>query len=111
MNFATIQENNMSRIDETRLFISVRIAVLTVSDTRGLSEDKSGDLLTSRLTEAGHTLAARDICTDDIEAITVQLNKFIRNPEIDCVISTGGTGVTGRDVTPEAFRIVFEKEI
>ena len=101
----------MSRIDETKPFIVVRIAVLTVSDTRSLAEDKSGDLLVSRLIEAGHTLAARDICADDVGAITAQLNGFIANTEIDCVISTGGTGVTGRDVTPEAFRSVFEKEI
>jgi molybdenum cofactor biosynthesis protein B len=101
----------MSRIDKTRPFIAVRIAVLTVSDTRSLAEDKSGDLLARRLIEAGHTLATRDICTDDVDAITAQLNKFVATTEIDCVISTGGTGVTGRDVTPEAFRSVFEKEI
>jgi len=101
----------MAKIDETRPFIAVRIAVLTVSDTRGLDDDKSGDLLVSRLTEAGHILAARAICTDDIDNITAQLNSFIAEPDIDCVISTGGTGVTGRDVTPEAFRAVFEKEI
>ena len=101
----------MAKIDETRPFIAVRIAVLTVSDTRGLDDDKSGDLLVSRLTEAGHILAARAICTDDIDNITDQLNSFIAEPDIDCVISTGGTGVTGRDVTPEAFRAVFEKEI
>lgn len=101
----------MAKIDETRPFIAVRIAVLTVSDTRSLDDDKSGDLLVSRLTKAGHILADRAICTDDIETITTQLNSFIADPEIDCVISTGGTGVTGRDVTPEAFRAVFEKEI
>ena len=101
----------MAKIDETRPFIAVRIAVLTVSDTRGLDDDKSGDLLVSRLTEAGHILAARANCTDDIDNITAQLNSFIADPDIDCVISTGGTGVTGRDVTPEAFRAVFEKEI
>ncbi len=101
----------MAKLDETRPFIAVRIAVLTVSDTRSLDEDKSGDLLVSRLTEAGHVLAARAICTDDIDNITAQLNSFIADSDIDCVISTGGTGVTGRDVTPEAFRAVFEKEI
>ena len=101
----------MAKIDETRPFIAVRIAVLTVSDTRSLDEDKSGDLLVSRLTGAGHVLAARAICTDDIDNITAQLNSFIADPDIDCVISTAGTGVTGRDVTPEAFRAVFEKEI
>lgn len=101
----------MAKIDETRPFIAVKIAVLTVSDTRSLEDDKSGDVLVGRLTDAGHTLAARAICTDDVEAITARLNSFIADPEIDCVISTGGTGVTGRDVTPEAFRAVFEKEI
>ena len=101
----------MAKLDETRPFIAVRIAVLTVSDTRSLNDDKSGDLLVSRLTEAGHVLEARAICTDDIDNITAQLNSFISNSDIDCVISTGGTGVTGRDVTPEAFRAVFEKEI
>ena len=101
----------MAKLDETRPFIAVRISVLTVSDTRSLDEDKSGDLLVSRLTEAGHVLAARAICTDDVDNITAQLNSFIADPDIDCVISTGGTGVTGRDVTPEAFRAVFEKEI
>ena len=101
----------MARIDETRPFIAVRIAVLTVSDTRSLAEDKSGDLLVSRLIEAGHSLAARDICIDDVDTISAHLNRFIIDTEIDCVISTGGTGVTERDVTPEAFRSVFEKEI
>ena len=101
----------MSRLDETRPFIPVRIAVLTVSDTRSLDQDKSGALLASRLTHAGHILAMRDICTDDIKSITAKLQKFIATDDIDCVISTGGTGVTGRDVTPEAFRAVFEKEI
>ena len=83
----------MSRIDKTRPFIAVRIAVLTVSDTRSLAEDKSGDLLVSRLIEADHILAARDICTDDVDAITKQLKRFIADTEIDCVISTGGTGL------------------
>jgi molybdenum cofactor biosynthesis protein B len=101
----------MPRIDETRPFIAVRIAVLTVSDTRSLAEDKSGDFLVGRITEAGHTLAARELCTDDMDVIIARLNKFIADDIIDCVISTGGTGVTGRDVTPEAFRTVFEKEI
>ena len=101
----------MAKLDQTRPFIPVRIAVLTVSDSRGLDEDKSGGLLVSRLTEAGHILAAREICTDDEEAIISKLNSFITTQDIDCVISTGGTGVTGRDVTPEAFRAVFEKEI
>ena len=101
----------MSRIDETRPFVPVSIAVLTISDSRTLEEDKSGDLLASRLSEAGHNLAARAIVTDDEPAIIAQLQTFIADSEIDVVISTGGTGLTGRDVTPEAFRSVFEKEI
>ena len=101
----------MSRIDETRPFVPVSIAVLTISDSRTLEEDKSGDLLASRLSEAGHNLAARAIVTDDEPAIIAQLQTFIADSEIDVVISTGGTGLTGRDVTPEAFRSVLEKEI
>ena len=101
----------MSKIDETRAFVPVSIAVLTVSDSRSLEDDKSGDLLVGRLTEAGHKLAARAIVTDDEPAIITQLQTFIADKEIDVVISTGGTGLTGRDVTPEAFRAVFEKEI
>lgn len=101
----------MSRIDETRPFVPVSIAVLTISDSRTLEEDKSGDLLASRLSDAGHKLVARAIVTDDEPAIIAQLQRFIADSEIDVVISTGGTGLTGRDVTPEAFRSVFEKEI
>lgn len=98
-------------IDETRTFIPVRIAVLTVSDTRGPADDRSGDTLVERLTAAGHVLADRAIVRDDVPAIAAQLNAWIDDPEIDCVISTGGTGVTGRDVTPEAFARVWDKEI
>jgi molybdenum cofactor biosynthesis protein B len=101
----------MSRLDETRPFVPVRIAVLTVSDSRSLAEDKSGDLLAERLTGAGHHLAARDIVPDDQQAICDFLALAIEDSEIDVVIATGGTGLTGRDVTPEAFRSVFEKEI
>ena len=101
----------MSRLDETRPFVPVRIAILTVSDTRSLKNDKSGDMLQSRLTEAGHELAARDIVIDDQKNICGVLTSFIESKNIDCVISTGGTGLSGRDVTPEAFRSVFEKEI
>lgn len=101
----------MGKIDDTRPFVAVSIAVLTVSDSRSLDDDKSGDLLVSRLTEAGHNLADRAIVQDDEELITAQLQRFIDNKEIDVVIATGGTGLTGRDVTPEAFRAVFEKEI
>ena len=98
-------------IDETRPFLPVRIAVLTVSDTRGLAEDRSGDTLVARLGEAGHILADRLILKDDADAIVAQLHRWIDDPEIDCVISTGGTGVTGRDVTPEAVERVADKMI
>jgi molybdenum cofactor biosynthesis protein B len=101
----------MTRIDESAVFISVRIAILTVSDSRGLSEDRSGDVLVGRLTEAGHILADRKILTDERDEIAVQLRDWCDNPEIDVVISTGGTGLTGRDVTVEAHRDVYEKEI
>jgi len=92
-------------------FHPVRIAIMTVSDTRTLDDDKSGNILVERLKEAGHLLADRTIVTDDIEAIAGQLHDWIANTEIDVVISTGGTGLTGRDVTPEAFQCVYEKEI
>lgn len=101
----------MSRIDETKEFIPVRIAVLTVSDTRGLAEDRSGDTLVQRLTEAGHVLADRRIVKDERAEISAQLRAWIADPEVDVVISTGGTGLTGRDVTVEAHRDVYEKEI
>lgn len=98
-------------IDPALPFKPVRIAALTVSDTRQLADDRSGDTLVERLTAAGHTLAARAIVRDDVPAIVAQLEAWIENPEIDCVISTGGTGVTGRDVTPEALAKVWDKEI
>ena len=101
----------MSRIDETKQFIPVRIAVLTVSDSRSLAEDRSGDTLVQRLTEAGHDLAARAICTDDRDKIAAQLRAWVADSEIDVILSTGGTGLTGRDVTVEAHRDVYEKEI
>ncbi len=101
----------MSRIDETKDFIPVRIAVLTVSDTRTLAEDKSGDTLVDRLTEAGHLLAARAIVQDDRTTIAAHLRQWIADPAIDVILSTGGTGLTGRDVTVEAHRDVYEKEI
>ncbi|ASP19202.1 molybdenum cofactor biosynthesis protein B [Antarctobacter heliothermus] len=101
----------MPRIDESREFIPVRIAVLTVSDTRGLSEDRSGDTLVQRLTEAGHILADRAIVKDERKGIADQLRAWIVNDQVDVVISTGGTGLTGRDVTVEAHRDVYEKEI
>jgi molybdenum cofactor biosynthesis protein B len=101
----------MSRIDESKEFIPVRIAVLTVSDTRTLAEDRSGDTLVSRIAEAGHKLADRKIIQDERAQIADQLRAWCADPEIDVVISTGGTGLTGRDVTVEAHRDVYEKEI
>ena len=101
----------MSRIDESREFIPVRIAVLTVSDTRTPDQDKSGDTLVDRLTGAGHVLAARAIVRDERAEIAAQLRAWVADPGIDVVISTGGTGLTGRDVTVEAHRDVYEKEI
>jgi molybdenum cofactor biosynthesis protein B len=101
----------MSRIDETRPFHPVRIAVLAVSDTRSLAEDTSGAVLVERLTEAGHTLAARHILPDERDQIADQLRAWIADPAIDVIITTGGTGLTGRDVTVEAHRDVYEKEI
>jgi len=92
-------------------FVPVRIAVMTVSDTRDAYNDTSGDMLATRIADAGHILAARIILRDDQAAIAAQLRQWTDNPEIDVVISTGGTGLTGRDVTVEAFRSVFEKEI
>ncbi len=101
----------MPRIDETRPFLAVNIAVLTVSDTRGAADDRSGQTLTERIEKAGHRVAAKVIVRDEIKDIVAQLKKWIADPAVDVVISTGGTGVTGRDVTPEAFHEVFEKEI
>lgn len=99
------------RIDESIIFIPVHIAVLTVSDTRDASTDTSGDVLAGRIAEAGHILAARTLLRDDRDAIAAQLRQWIDDEKIDVVISTGGTGLTGRDVTVEAFKSVFEKEI
>jgi molybdenum cofactor biosynthesis protein B len=101
----------MTNLDMSKDFIPVRIAVLSVSDTRTLAEDKSGDTLVARLEQAGHTLAARETGTDDRDLITAKLRAWVENPEIDVILSTGGTGLTGRDVTVEAHRDVYEKEI
>jgi molybdopterin adenylyltransferase len=101
----------MTRIDETKEFIPVRIAVLTVSDTRTREDDKSGDTLVERLTDSGHVLAARAILPDERARIAERLREWVADPAIDVVISTGGTGLTGRDVTVEAHRDVYEKEI
>ncbi|HZT19867.1 MAG TPA: MogA/MoaB family molybdenum cofactor biosynthesis protein, partial [Dongiaceae bacterium] len=99
------------RIDESRRFHPVRIAVLTVSDTRSEADDASGRVLAELIARDGHLLAARAIVRDDAAAITSQLRAWIEDPAVEVVISTGGTGVTGRDVTPEAFEAVFEKRI
>lgn len=101
----------MGRIDESKDFIPVRIAVLTVSDTRSMEEDRSGDVLVSRLEDAGHVLADRRIIQDERAEIAAQLREWCGNDAIDVIISTGGTGLTGRDVTVEAHRDVYEKEI
>jgi molybdenum cofactor biosynthesis protein B len=101
----------MHRIDETATFLPVNIAVATISDTRTEANDTSGDALAARLTQAGHVLAARAIIRDDADAIEAQLRHWIADPAIDVVITTGGTGVTGRDVTPEAFGRVLDKTI
>ena len=101
----------MPRIDETRPFIPVRIAVLTVSDTRDLASDKSGNTLAEMIAADGHEVAERAIVKDDVEAIRAKVKGWIADPKIDVVISTGGTGFTGRDVTPEAIKPLFEKEI
>jgi len=101
----------MPRIDESRPFLPVNIAVLTVSDTRSDADDKSGNTLVELATGAGHRVVTKKIVRDDQAAIIAQLKSWIADPAIDVVISTGGTGVTGRDVTPEAFHAVYEKEI
>ena len=101
----------MPGIDERRPFLPVNIAILTISDTRDLAGDTSGQTLVDLLQATGHKLAARAIVRDDQAAIVAQLKTWIADPKIDCIISTGGTGFTGRDVTPEAFEQVFEKKI
>ena len=101
----------MPGTDAARAFLPVRIAVLTVSDTRGPAEDRSGDTLVARLTEAGHLLADRAILRDEQSAIEDRLRAWIADPGVDVVISTGGTGLTGRDVTVEAHEAVYEKAI
>jgi len=101
----------MPGIDQTKPFVPLRIAVLTVSDTRDLAGDKSGATLAERIAAAGHVLADRDIVTDDVEAIRARVKAWIAEPQIDVVITTGGTGFTGRDVTPEAVEPLFEKRM
>jgi molybdenum cofactor biosynthesis protein B len=101
----------MDRIDESRPFIPVRIAVLTVSDTRSEKTDKSGPLLAGMIEEAGHIVAAQAIVADAEKAIRKQVKKWIKDPDVDVVITTGGTGFTGRDVTPEAIEPLFDKRM
>jgi molybdopterin adenylyltransferase len=101
----------MSSIDETRDFVPLGIAVLTISDTRSLADDKSGTVLAERIIAAGHELAAREIIVDDVDAIRIILRRWIADPGIDAIITTGGTGFTGRDVTPEAIEPLFDKRM
>jgi molybdenum cofactor biosynthesis protein B len=101
----------MPKLDPSRSFVPVRIAVLTVSDTRTLKDDRSGDVLSERLREAGHLLAAREIVRDEVDDIRAVVRRWIADPGIDVIITTGGTGFTGRDVTPEAIEPLFEKRM
>jgi molybdenum cofactor biosynthesis protein B len=101
----------MAGIDQSRQFVPLKIAVLTVSDTRELADDKSGATLAERIEKAGHALADRAIVTDDVEKIRARVKAWIADPLIDVVITTGGTGFTGRDVTPEALEPLFEKRM
>jgi molybdopterin adenylyltransferase len=101
----------MPGLDESKAFVPLDIAVLTVSDTRTFADDKSGTTLAERIANAGHRLAARAIVSDDVEKIRAQVKAWIADPTIDVVISTGGTGFTGRDVTPEAVEPLFEKKM
>jgi molybdenum cofactor biosynthesis protein B len=101
----------MSSLDQSRQFVPLNIAVLTVSDTRSLADDKSGATLAERIAGAGHKLAAREIVSDDVEAIRAVVRKWIGDSGIDAIITTGGTGFTGRDVTPEAVEPLFEKRM
>ncbi|MBM3527187.1 MAG: molybdenum cofactor biosynthesis protein B [Alphaproteobacteria bacterium] len=101
----------MPGIDENRQFVPLKIAVLTVSDTRKLEDDKSGGTLAERIAKAGHAVAARAIVTDDVEKIRGQVMAWIADPAIDVIVTTGGTGFTGRDVTPEALEPMFEKRM
>ena len=101
----------MPGLDQTRPFVPLKIAVLTVSDTRSLADDKSGATLAERIEQAGHALAGRAIVPDDVEAIRARLRDWIADPAIDVIVTTGGTGFTGRDVTPEAAEPLFEKRM
>jgi molybdenum cofactor biosynthesis protein B len=98
-------------IDESRTFLPINIAVLTVSDTRTVADDRSGDTLAERIVSSGHVVKAREISKDSVEAILAHMHRWIDDPEIDVIITTGGTGVTGRDVTPEALAKIQDKPI
>ena len=99
------------RIDKSVEFVAVNIAILTVSDSRKAGDDRSGDLLAERVNQDGHNLVGRAIVTDDFDAITDQLRQWVADEGVDVIVATGGTGLTGRDGSPEAFRTIFEKEI
>jgi len=101
----------MPGIDETKEFVPLKIAVLTISDTRQLKDDKSGSLLVQRIVAAGHFVSERSLVPDDVDAIRARVKAWIADPLIDVVITTGGTGFTGRDVTPEAVEPLFEKKM
>src|SRR3954451_22214361 len=101
----------IASMNQPKQFVPLNIAVLTISDTRTLAEDKSGTTLSDRITGAGHHLAAREIVSDDVDAIRAIIKKWIADPNIDVIITTGGTGFTGRDVTPEAVEPLFEKRM
>lgn len=101
----------MQKLDESRAFVPLRFAVLTISDSRKLEDDKSGATLAERIQKAGHTLAGRDIVTDEAEDIRARLRDWIADPAIDVIVTTGGTGFTGRDITPEAVEPLFEKRM
>jgi len=99
------------RIDKSAEFVSVNIAILTVSDSRKSDDDSSGDFLAGRINQDGHHLAGRAIVTDDFDAITARVRRWVEDKGVDVIVATGGTGLTGRDGSPEAFRAMFEKEI
>ena len=101
----------MASMNQPKQFVPLNIAVLTISDTRSLAEDKSGTTLADRITAAGHTLAAREIVVDDVDAIRAIIKRWIAEPGVDAIITTGGTGFTGRDVTPEAVEPLLEKRM
>src|SRR5205807_5731828 len=101
----------MPGIDESRQFVPLRIAVLTISDTRDLADDKSGAILVERIEKAGHAVAGRAIVSDDLEKIRARVKQWIASPAVDVIITTGGTGFTGRDVTPEALEPLIEKRM